>query len=366
MKIVFLLKSYNEQCFGGAELQAYLLASEAKQKEFEVHYIFVSTGKSFTKKLDIHLHPIREKKWARKLGRNGSFVYYFAIMRKLREINPDFIYQRVAIAFTGIAANYAKKNTCKMIWHIANEPDVKPLHVRKRLKSVCEYIDKRFVEYGIRHANYIIGQADYQEELLLKNYNKKCDLIIGNWHKLPKDECNRILPVKIIWVANLKQKKRPEKFVELAKMFKNRHDIKFIMIGREGNRHTEFKKSIIELNNLEYLGEQPNEKVNLILSESHIFINTSDYEGFPNTFIQAWMRGVPVISLTVDPDNVLVREGIGFHSKTFEQMIQDVCCLVDDVALREKMGKRAQIYANNNHSIKNNISKIFEMIGLSH
>ena len=31
-------------------------------------------------------------------------------------------------------------------------------------------------------------------------------------------------------------------------------------------------------------------------------VNTSDYEGFSNTFIQAWMRRVPIASLHVDPD----------------------------------------------------------------
>jgi hypothetical protein len=41
-----------------------------------------------------------------------------------------------------------------------------------------------------------------------------------------------------------------------------------------------------------------------------VFINTSKYEGFPNTFLQAWRRGIPVIS-SVDPDDVIQSKKLG-------------------------------------------------------
>ena len=46
-------------------------------------------------------------------------------------------------------------------------------------------------------------------------------------------------------------------------------------------------------------------EVNALLEHTDLLVNTSDYEGFSNTFIQAWMRRVPVVSLRVDPDRLL-------------------------------------------------------------
>jgi glycosyltransferase involved in cell wall biosynthesis len=80
------------------------------------------------------------------------------------------------------------------------------------------------------------------------------------------------------------------------------------------------------------------------------------YEGFPNTYIQSWLREVPVASLTVDPDNILVRNGIGFCSGSYNQLRNDVQKLLESPSLREKMGKKAREYALKNHDMTRNAS----------
>jgi glycosyltransferase involved in cell wall biosynthesis len=58
--------------------------------------------------------------------------------------------------------------------------------------------------------------------------------------------------------------------------------------------------------NFDYLGPVSFEESNSLFAKANIFINTSKaQEGFPNTFIQAWMQGVPTISLDFDPDNLI-------------------------------------------------------------
>ena len=73
------------------------------------------------------------------------------------------------------------------------------------------------------------------------------------------------------------------------------------------------------------------------------------------------MRRVPVVSLTVDPDNILVREKIGFRSGTFKRLCTDVRILIENNALREEMGTRACRFARANHSVENMVEKVIEL-----
>jgi glycosyltransferase involved in cell wall biosynthesis len=44
-------------------------------------------------------------------------------------------------------------------------------------------------------------------------------------------------------------------------------------------------------------------------------VNTSRLEGMPNVFLEAWARGVPVLSLEFDPDGVVAGRGLGIAAE---------------------------------------------------
>jgi glycosyltransferase involved in cell wall biosynthesis len=278
-------------------------------------------------------------------------------MRLLKRLRPDVIYENGGCAYTGIAAFYAKKTGCKMIWHIASDNDLKSIYDRVNLKP-HKFIEKQILQWGVRNAMVVIAQSEYQKQIVAR-YNKKAIIhLIRNFHPIPdrkemSDKLNQI-----VWVANFKQLKQPELYIQLASALSARNiDVQCIMIGSpttypKGYQSTLYGK-INRVNNLKYLGKLSQDKINKIIAQSKLFINTSKWEGFPNTFIQAWFRKTPVVSLHCDPDNVIRDFKCGKVSGTIDRMFDDVFMLLNNEKLRTSMGENAHRYAMQYHSLDN-------------
>ena len=75
-------------------------------------------------------------------------------------------------------------------------------------------------------------------------------------------------------------------------------------------------------------------------------------DGFPNTFVQAWLREVPVISFGFDPDDIIVTNHLGFRVSTIYEAIEDIEKLFNNQAHYETMATNSYSYALTNHSTK--------------
>lgn len=363
MKICFLLISHWSGNLGGAELQVkYIIDSLKKDPTYQLSYICRKT-----KLADDDGVKIYKVKHNNKLGKYSHAVDNRQIQETLHTIQPDVIYTRASSAYVGIAADYCQKNQCKLVFHIAHQQDVEKYNA-SGLSFFIKYLDRKIYHNGIRHADAIIGQAQYQDDLLQKNYQRSCDVVIPNFHPFPDAIIEKeASPIKIYWIANIKEKKRPEKFIALAEAFADQKDVQFVMVGAMQSAYwsEQLPEKLKNIPNLDYKGFLPIEEVNDALGKAHIFVNTSTSEGFPNTFVQAWMREVPVVSLSFDPDDIITRNNLGFVSGDLEQMVKDVKQLIQDQNLREEIGKHARVFAHQQFSL-DNIKKITEIFHQLH
>jgi len=291
----------------------------------------------------------------------------FKLSRTLHDIRPDIIYQRVGCAYTGYCAYYAKRANIPMFWHVALDNDVLPVGKLEELNQPYMSLEKRVLEYGVRNTSNIIAQTCYQEKMLEQYYGRSVSAVIGNFHPAPVERITKTDPVKVVWVANLKPSKSPETFVNLAARFAGNANVSFIMIGGlMGNTawNSDILEKIDKTPNVTYLGHIAQAEVNEHLAQSHILVNTSQVEGFSNTFIQAWLRKVPVVSLSVDPDGVLGKKKVGLCSGSFDRLVEDVGSLVSNEKLRDTMGENAALHAAKYHS-NSNIDQLIELFGRS-
>jgi glycosyltransferase involved in cell wall biosynthesis len=103
--------------------------------------------------------------------------------------------------------------------------------------------------------------------------------------------------------------------------------------------------------NVEFLDQVAPERAHEIMASAALLLSTSDTEGFPNTFLEAWASGTPKISLSVDPDQVIEREELGGvlagDVAAAARLIGD---LVASPARRTEIGCRARQYVAAYHS----------------
>lgn len=357
MKICFVLNSHWSASMGGAEYQVSLIMQELeKNTNNELIYLCRNTG--VVRK---NVITIKSK------SRFAKFAYFFdtvKLYKQLKATNPDVVYHRNAGAYTGVCAYYCKKYNKKFVWNLAHDKDVTNIQL-KDIKKPLKFIDKLLLTYGIHNKKTIIAQTNEQQKLLENNYKISDSVLIPNFHPIPSVNKTRNKVKQVLWVANLKAAKQPELFLQLAVYFKNNSNVKFVMVGSSSELYDNLITSAqLGNNNFEFKGSIPQEQVNSLIQSSDLFVNTSLSEGFPNTFIQSWLRGTPVMSVSVDPSQLIKNEKIGVVVNNLQGMITTIEELVTTPLKFEEMGQKAIDYAIKNHSLKN-IDDIKYLMGIT-
>lgn len=339
---------------GGAEYQAEQIALRlAATNDTEVFFLAKEFDASFNTK-NYRCIEVGSRLPTR-LAR-GTLLDVVPLWGALEKIRPHAIYQRVGCSYTGVCGAYARRAGCRFIWHVAHDFDVTPGRFAGHGNRVQVFLEKRILERGLRLANAIITQTRQQAELLKQHYQRSDAIIVPNAHPVPEvvDTASRL--IQVVWVSNFKPIKRPEIFIRLARALQGYPAARFLMIGRpswDPKWQNRLEAEIESIPNLHYMGELSQAHVNEILSRSSLLVSSSEAEGFPNTFIQAWMRGVPVVSLGVDPDGILAKGTVGYAVKDENDLASVVAQLLGEPELIRKLGRNARDYGLAHHGPDN-------------
>lgn len=342
---------------GGAEFQIQcLLESLLDLQRYDISYVARSVDPDF-KPRGYRIVRIGNSSRAPRFGYGMDAV---PLYRALQGLRPQVIYQRVACGYSGVCAWYARRNSARMIWHVAHDTDVTGETLDPGRNPIRRILENTSIRYMIGATNHIVTQTQWQRTELERNYGRTADGIVRNFHPEPTEGIEKSGDTStVLWVANFKRWKRPELFLDLAAALQDVPGARFVMVGAQagGSGERDWNAAVMQrirlAKNVEYLGPRPQAQINQLLARAHVFVNTSVSEGFPNTFIQAWMRAVPVVSLQVDPDDVLQREALGFRASSANGLADAVRRLLVTPGLRAEYGERARRYALGKHSLRN-------------
>ncbi|MCC5958846.1 MAG: glycosyltransferase [Rhodobacteraceae bacterium] len=294
------------QDIGGAEVQQRLLGYAFAHHGWAVRFVCQGSGKREPFQLAENITI--DFSFDDTSGMPGlRFLHprLTGMWQALKRADADVYYLRGATYLTSVVAHFCKRYGRAFVFAGASDANFDP-----GLLAMKSVRDKFLYEYGLRRADLITVQSERQARLLSENHALPGVVVRNLW-----DQRARATPTGkrtlILWVAMFRKLKQAEHFVRLASFFPEEH---FLLVGGPNRNEPDYYNHIVQmtssLNNVEMTGFLAPEETDMYFERAKALVNTSTYEGFPNTFLQAWSRGVPCLSY-VDPDDLISSQGLG-------------------------------------------------------
>jgi glycosyltransferase involved in cell wall biosynthesis len=314
----FLSGNYDAQVLGGAEVQQVQIAQLLRSEGHDVSIVTLDHKQPDGQVIDgIRVY----KAYRPSAGLIGLRYFYprlITLWRAITKADADIYYTRAAGMLTALLAIFVRRYGKKYIYAGAHDQDFIPSQLLIRYKR-----DRQLYEYGLRRADAIIVQSEKQRSLLKRNYGLD-GIVIPNFLRQAPVALNESAQRHVLWVGTLRDIKRPALFLELAQALP---DVSFEMIGGPDTSnpmlYEQTREKAQQLPNVKFLGFQPFDETERHFDTCKVFVNTSSAEGFPNTFLQAMRRGIPIISF-VDPDNMIAKNSLGVSVTTNQELMDAV------------------------------------------
>jgi glycosyltransferase involved in cell wall biosynthesis len=349
---------------GGAELQIVLLARALALKGHEVVIIDPYADEDFITHEGIKLITVPEWKKGIKILRlffyripvlhkafiNQKADYYYIIMRSYLHLIPYFA---------------AKKTGAKFIQALASDLDV--LSGFKKFKYEYKSSVKQLLTQGVLTDlvfKYLLEKSDFvmlqhAGQKFAANSKKNNQVIFPN----PIDLSS--IPVVMagsknyyIYVGALTIQKGSHNLLRLINMLND--SIPIVVVGSAKDKKSEkVYEALRKKKNVVLKGQRSHKETLELISNAKALFNTSYYEGFPNTYLEAWACGIPVISLNSNPGNIIDRYGLGvWCNASLERMKR---CMEDEETVNIDRGKLVH-YVNEFHNLETVADRFLDII----
>jgi len=294
------------------------------------------------------------------IGHEQIFLAWYRFFRSER---PDWWFWQCASHLFGFGVVLAQLNGAKAIFGVGLDRDV-------RVREALDLRRRWWPAYalGLSRADRIVLQHGDQRTDLRPGWNGKAHVVpniaFGSETVLPHLQRSPT----VAWIASLKQVKRPDLLIEIARSLPQ---IRFVVCGGASTYMTPpgYSERMIELfrtiPNIDYRGQVSPDEAVRIGSAAALLLSTSDEEGFPQTFLEAWAHGTPVVSLKIDPDRVIGEFGLGVVCRDLQSAATEIDRLISSVDLREELSLKARRYVARAHSPAAAVSAMERALGVS-
>ena len=327
---------------GGVEHQTSLLAKWLVARGYAVDFVTWREGEEAEAMVDgVRLLTVCRQDEGLP-GLRFVFPRWTSLITALRRSDADVYYHNTAECVTGQVGLWCRAANRRFVFSAASHADCDAaLPCLPRLRERVLY------RLGLRLASAAVVQTEMQRQMMQVNFARASEVIPM---PCPEPDPRHVLQpsagpqsTRALWVGRLSDVKRPELFLAAAQLAPG---LQFDLVGpldgdEYGNRILEQAKRIP---NVTYHGPVARADMARLYQQSGCLVCTSHLEGFPNTFLEAWSQGLPVVS-TWDPDDLIRRRGLGVSCEgTPSAVAQGIRSLVGSVDAWSAASARARSY----------------------
>ena len=344
-----LINLMDGKAIGGVTVQMYFWAQTFSEFGWEV-YSFMERQGRFVVKEGITFLPKRNIKRVNFLS---EWWYAFRFMLQLK---PDVIIYRGANRELLPLVRMSNLLGPKLLFFSASDVNFEP---GKEL--VGSNVNRRSYQKAVKQCQYFIVQNKHQQDTLQKNYGKESLQLYNIWGNTSFSEQEQPPQSDVVWIANFRRLKRAEWVLDAAGQLPA---TRFVLAGGpsgDGMYYEEMKARATSATNVGFLGGRSFFYTNELVANSKVLLCTSTFEGFPNTFLQAWSNGLPVIS-TVDPSGIIKDNGLGEVVRNEEELVAAIKRILYDEQYYRQLQKNVDAFFKANHSSEAGYRRIIQYI----
>lgn len=288
----------------------------------------------------LHLEIIQDFRWA---------------WCSIRKCKPKVVLSRGASRGLYFLHLLCKAKKIKLVFLGASDSDFVP---GKEI-VLGNSINRTMYQKGLRKVDYIVTQNHEQHEALKTNYGKDSITIANLWRPSTVGSSSE-KKYDVIWVAYLRPLKRAEWFLDLAKQLPQ---YSFAIAGGVADQqyYNKIEKEAKGIQNLSFLGALSFNGINNLMAQSKLLVCSSEFEGFPNTFLQAWAQSIPVVT-TVNPSGVVSKYQLGVVVSNPQDLLEQTSKLLEDATYYAKLQQSIGSYFLESHDCTNAYNKLMDYL----
>ena len=295
----------------------------------------------------------------RRWGLLGKLLEVMAIGYTFSRFDTPLVVQRASGFETGLVALTARLRGMQFVYSSASVADFQYERLDSRRRN------RVLFHLGVRLANTIVVQSCEQVALCESRFGRVPTLIRSVAEPVP---LRPRLPGGFLWIGRLLRYKRPFDYLELARAVPEAQF--WMVIGRPVKYLTgeeeEFARAAVEISNLKLISPLPRAQLMELVAKAVAIVNTSDFEGMPNTFLEGWARGVPALALFHDPDGVIARETVGcFANGSLERLAASARRLWSERSDQDTLSARCREYVEREHALETVADQWTKALGLN-